>query len=65
MPSWKDELSDKERWQLVNYIRKLTKDAAAAIRPLQKTSEIITKKKKRALRCATGTAAAPSSFFTS
>jgi mono/diheme cytochrome c family protein len=30
MPSWKDELSDKERWQLVNFIRKLTKDAAGA-----------------------------------
>jgi mono/diheme cytochrome c family protein len=28
MPSWKDELSDKERWTLVNYIRKLGKDAA-------------------------------------
>jgi len=29
MPSWKDTLSDKERWELVGYIRKLTKDAAA------------------------------------
>ena len=29
MPAWKDELSEKERWQLVNYIRKLGKDAAA------------------------------------
>ena len=28
MPSWKDDLSEKERWQLVNYIRKLGKDAA-------------------------------------
>ncbi len=28
MPSWKDELSEKERWQLVNYIRKLGNDAA-------------------------------------
>lgn len=28
MPSWKEDLTDKERWQLVNYIRKLTKDAA-------------------------------------
>ena len=28
MPSWKEELSDKERWQLVNYIRKLSKDAS-------------------------------------
>jgi mono/diheme cytochrome c family protein len=28
MPPWKDVLSDKERWQLVNYIRKLGKDAA-------------------------------------
>jgi mono/diheme cytochrome c family protein len=28
MPSWKDTLSDKERWELVDYIRKLTKDAA-------------------------------------
>jgi mono/diheme cytochrome c family protein len=28
MPSWKDTLSDKERWELVGYIRKLTKDAA-------------------------------------
>jgi mono/diheme cytochrome c family protein len=36
MPSWKDELSDKERWQLVNYIRKLTKDAAAANPPASK-----------------------------
>ncbi len=27
MPAWKEELSDKERWQLVNYIRKLGKDA--------------------------------------
>jgi mono/diheme cytochrome c family protein len=36
MPSWKDELSDKERWQLVNYIRKLTKDAAGANPPVSK-----------------------------
>ena len=28
MPSWKDDLSEKERWELVNYIRKLGKDAA-------------------------------------
>jgi mono/diheme cytochrome c family protein len=28
MPSWKEDLSDKERWELVNYIRKLGKDAA-------------------------------------
>ncbi len=28
MPAWKDTLSDKERWELVDYIRKLTKDAA-------------------------------------
>ncbi len=28
MPSWKDDLTDKERWLLVNYIRKLGKDAA-------------------------------------
>ena len=28
MPSWKDTLSDKERWELVGYIRKLGKDAA-------------------------------------
>lgn len=27
MPSWKDTLTDKERWELVDYIRKLTKDA--------------------------------------
>jgi mono/diheme cytochrome c family protein len=27
MPAWKDELTDKERWELVNYIRKLGKDA--------------------------------------
>jgi mono/diheme cytochrome c family protein len=27
MPSWKDDLTDKERWELVNYIRKLGKDA--------------------------------------
>jgi len=36
MPSWKDELSEKERWQLVNYIRKLGKDAAAANPPAPK-----------------------------
>jgi mono/diheme cytochrome c family protein len=29
MPSWKADLSETERWQLVNYIRKLGKDAAA------------------------------------
>jgi mono/diheme cytochrome c family protein len=29
MPSWKEDLSEKERWQLVNYLRKLTKDANA------------------------------------
>ena len=28
MPSWKDDLTDTERWQLVNYIRKLGKDSA-------------------------------------
>jgi mono/diheme cytochrome c family protein len=28
MPSWKDTLEEKERWQLVLYIRKLGKDAA-------------------------------------
>jgi mono/diheme cytochrome c family protein len=28
MPPWKDDLTEKERWQLVNYIRKLGKDAA-------------------------------------
>ncbi len=28
MPSWKDTLTDKERWELVGYLRKLTKDAA-------------------------------------
>jgi mono/diheme cytochrome c family protein len=28
MPSWRDTLSDQERWELVNYIRKLTKDGA-------------------------------------
>ena len=27
MPPWKDDLTEKERWQLVNYIRKLGKDA--------------------------------------
>jgi mono/diheme cytochrome c family protein len=27
MPTWKDILSENERWQLVNYIRKLNKDA--------------------------------------
>jgi mono/diheme cytochrome c family protein len=36
MPSWKDELSDKERWQLVIFIRKLAKDAAAATPPAPK-----------------------------
>jgi len=29
MPTWKDILSEKERWQLVDYIRKLNKDANA------------------------------------
>jgi len=28
MPSWKDQLTETERWQLVIYIRKLGKDAA-------------------------------------
>ena len=28
MLSWKETLTDQERWQLVNYIRKLGKDAA-------------------------------------
>jgi len=28
MPIWKDTLSETERWQLVNFIRKLGKDAA-------------------------------------
>ncbi len=28
MPAWKETLSEKERWELVNYIRKLGKDAA-------------------------------------
>jgi mono/diheme cytochrome c family protein len=27
MPPWKDSLSDTERWGLVNYLRKLNKDA--------------------------------------
>ena len=27
MPAWKDVLSDEERWKLVDYIRKLGKDA--------------------------------------
>jgi mono/diheme cytochrome c family protein len=27
MPAWKDILSETERWQLVNYLRKLYKDA--------------------------------------
>jgi mono/diheme cytochrome c family protein len=36
MPSWKDELSDKERWQLVIFIRKLGKDAAGAASPASK-----------------------------
>jgi mono/diheme cytochrome c family protein len=30
MPSWKQDLSETERWQLVNYIRKLGKDAAGS-----------------------------------
>ena len=30
MPGWADALSETERWQLVHYIRKLTKDAAGA-----------------------------------
>jgi mono/diheme cytochrome c family protein len=29
MPSWRDDLTKTERWQLVNYVRKLAKDAAA------------------------------------
>jgi mono/diheme cytochrome c family protein len=28
MPAWKDVLTDEERWKLVDYIRKLGKDAA-------------------------------------
>jgi mono/diheme cytochrome c family protein len=28
MPPWKDVLSTKQRWELVNYIRKLGKDSA-------------------------------------
>jgi mono/diheme cytochrome c family protein len=28
MPSWKEDLTDQERWQLVGFIRKLGKDAA-------------------------------------
>ena len=28
MPSWKEDLTEKERWELVGYIRKLGKDAA-------------------------------------
>jgi mono/diheme cytochrome c family protein len=39
MPSWKDELSDKERWQLVNYIRKLGKDAAGTNPPASKDKD--------------------------
>jgi mono/diheme cytochrome c family protein len=39
MPSWKDELSDKERWQLVIFIRKLGKDAAAANSPASKDKD--------------------------
>ena len=39
MPSWKDELSDKERWQLVIYIRKLGKDAAGASSPAAKDKD--------------------------
>jgi mono/diheme cytochrome c family protein len=27
MPAWKEDLSETERWQLVDYIRKLNKDA--------------------------------------
>jgi mono/diheme cytochrome c family protein len=29
MPSWRDELTKTERWQLVNYVRKLAKGATA------------------------------------
>ncbi len=29
MPTWKPVLSEKERWQLVDYLRKLNKDANA------------------------------------
>jgi len=32
MPSWEDQLSETERWELVNYLRKLTEDAAAAMK---------------------------------
>jgi mono/diheme cytochrome c family protein len=28
MPAWKDTLSEKERWELVNYMRKLNKDSS-------------------------------------
>ncbi len=38
MPAWKDELSETERWQLVNYLRKLTHDAAAANPSAQKNA---------------------------
>jgi mono/diheme cytochrome c family protein len=27
MPAWKENLTDKERWELVGYLRKLAKDA--------------------------------------
>lgn len=39
MPPWKDEFSDMERWELVNYIRKLGKDAAAANPPASKDKD--------------------------
>jgi len=29
MPSWQDQLSETERWQMVNYLRTLTEKAAA------------------------------------
>jgi mono/diheme cytochrome c family protein len=29
MPSWEDSFSDTQRWQLVNYLRQLNKNAAA------------------------------------
>lgn len=35
MPSWKGELTKTERWQLVNYLRTLAKNAAAKARPLR------------------------------
>jgi mono/diheme cytochrome c family protein len=39
MPSWQDQLSDTERWELVNYLRRLTEKAAAEKKERQGKSQ--------------------------